>query len=85
MKVHFIFVSRSKGLPGGVVSLCNHKICAKADEKLALQLTGDTVPFKFPSPNADEACFALYCYGSDSSKFKIYRHTLERKLEAREL
>lgn len=85
VKVHFIFVSRSKGLPGGVVSLCNHKICAKADEKLALQLTGDTVPFKFPSPNADEACFALYCYGSDSSKFKIYRHTLERKLEAREL
>lgn len=85
VKVHFIFVSRSKGLPGGIVSLCNHKICAKADEKLALQLTGDTVPFKFPSPNADEACFALYCYGSDAFKFKIYRHVLERKLEAREL
>lgn len=85
VKVHFIFVSRSKGLPGGVVSLCNHKICAKADEKLALQLTGDTTPFKFPSPNRDEACFALYCYGSDTFKFKIYRHTLERKLEVREL
>lgn len=85
VKVHFIFVSRSKGLPGGIVSLCNHKICAKADEKLALQLTGDTASFKFPSPNKDEACFALYCYGSDTSKFKIYRHTLERELEAREL
>ena len=45
----------------------------------------DPTPFKFPSPNGDEACFASYKYGSDIRKFKIFRYPLEKELEAREI
>lgn len=85
LKTHFIFVSRVKGLPKSFVTMCNHHICAKAESNACIELTGDTLPLKYPSPNGDDACFALYTYGNDCNKFKIYRHTLERELEAREL
>lgn len=85
VNIHAIFVSRDKGLPTNVTGMCNHKICAKVDESMAFKLIDDSRPAKFPSPNADDACFAYYKYGSDLQKFKIYRHKLERQLEAREL
>lgn len=83
--VHFIFIGREKGVPMSLVSLCNHRICAKVDEKTAVSIIDETSPFSFPGPNGDEACFGLYKYGSDMAKFKIYRHVLERKLESRQL
>lgn len=85
VKVHFIFISRELGGLRDFANLCKHKICAKSDERTCMNLIDDTTPFKYPSPNQDEACFALYKYGSDMRKFKIYRYKLERELEAREL
>lgn len=82
---HFIFVGREKGVPMSLVNLCNHRICAKADEKTAVSVIDESAPFSYPSPNGDEACFGLYKYGSDLAKFKIYRHVLERQLEERQL
>lgn len=83
--VHFIFVSRENGVPRSIVGLCNHKVCAKADEKTCIAVIDETTPFKYPGPSGEEACFALYRYGSDLFKFKIYRHVLERQLEERQL
>lgn len=83
--VHFIFVCRENGLPRSLVNLCNHKICAKADERTCIAVIDEVSPFKFPGPSGDEACFAIYKYGSDMFKFKIYRHKLERQLEERQL
>lgn len=85
LRVHFIFISREKGIPTSLVNLCNHRICAKCDERTCLQVVDDITPFKYPGVNGDEACFAVYKYGSDMKKFKIYRYKLERELEAREL
>lgn len=83
--VHFIFVSRDKGVPRSVMNLCNHKICAKCSEQLAVQVVDDPTPYKFPAPDGDKATFAVYKYGSETQKFKIYRHKLEKELEVREL
>lgn len=85
LNIHVIFISRDQGVPNGLIGMCNHKICAKVDEKVAMRVIDDTRPYNFPSPNDDEACFALYKYGNDISKFKLYRHVLTRELEAREL
>lgn len=85
LNVHVIFVCRDKGLPNGFVGLCNHKIVAKVDGALAYKIIDDNRPESFPSPDGDNACFAIYKYGSDLQKFKIYRHKLKRVLESREL
>lgn len=85
VNIHVVFACRDKGIPNAIVNMCNHKICAKADEKICNVIIDDTRPNTFPAPQGNEACFALYRYGSDVRKFKIYRHTLERELESREL
>lgn len=85
LKTHFIFVGREKGVPKSIMNLCNHRICAKCDETTCAVVIDDVTPYKYPAPNGDEACFGVHKYGSDLKKFKIYRHKLERELEAREL
>lgn len=83
--VHFLFFSREKGLPQDLINVCNHKIAAKCDESLAMRIVDSPAPYKFPGPSGDETSFAMYRYGSDTQKFKIYRHKLERELEVREI
>lgn len=85
LNIHFIFISRDQGVPNGLIGMCNHKVCAKVDERVAMRVIDDMRPYNFPSPQDDEACFALYKYGNDFNKFKIYRHKLTRELESREL
>lgn len=85
VKVHFIFISREVGGLKDFVNQCKHRVCAKTDERSCVTVIDDPTPFKFPSPNGDEACFASYKYGSDIRKFKIFRYPLEKELEAREI
>ena len=50
-----------------------------------MRIVDSPAPYKFPGPSGDETSFAMYRYGSDTQKFKIYRHKLERELEVREI
>lgn len=83
--IHIIMVSRDRAIPRSLINVCTHRIAAKINGTFATSVVDDFRPETYPVPDGDNACFAMYKYGSDDTKFKLYRHKLERELVSREL
>jgi len=81
--IHMVIINKDNTLPKSIINLCNHKICAKVEEKVSTALIGETFPSKFPSPNQDDARFAAYYFNGSSQTFKIYAGTYKNKFEER--
>ena len=80
--VHILFGAQLyKPVQSNLMSLYNHTICAKGPEEAAYKFQSIGKASKLP----DSLGFALYQYGSNMQKFKIYQHTFVRKAESREL
>lgn len=81
--IHLVIINKDNTLPKSIINLCNHKICAKVEEKVSTALIGETFPSKFPSPNQDDARFAAYYFNGASQTFKVYAGTYKNKFEER--
>lgn len=80
--VHILFGAQLyKPVQSNLMSLYNHTICAKGPEEAAYKFQNIGKASKLP----DSLGFALYQYGANMQKFKIYQHTFTRKAESREL
>jgi len=80
--VHVILgVQSHREINNATKAIINHMICAKGTEDASYSFLNSTRAYKLP----DTLGFAVYAYGSDSSKFKIYQHTFTRKAEEREI
>jgi hypothetical protein len=80
--IHFVFILRQlKDFQTGMLNSFNHKICAKCGESDSYKMLESSRAAKLPSTQG----FAIYAYGSATSKFKVYQHTFSRELEKREL
>ena len=75
--IHMVIINKDNTLPKSIINLCNHKICAKVEEKVSTALIGETFPSKFPSP------FAAYYFNGASQTFKVYAGTYKNKFEER--
>lgn len=80
--VHFIFMSRELGsMPSFVYNACSHRIAGKCGEKESVKYIDSTRANRLP-PSKD-GVFAIYRYGSETTKFKVYQHKFTRELESR--
>ena len=81
--VHVIMcIQLYKDLPMQHIPLYNHRICAKGPGDAGYRLIENGKIDKF---DPEEAPMALYSYGQDLVKFKIYAHTYSKVAQAREL
>ena len=80
--VHFIFLCRELGnLPNFVLNACSHRIAGKCGEKESNKFIDSLRASKLPP--SKEGVFAIYMYGSETTKFKVYQHKFTRELESR--
>ena len=80
--IHVILgVQLFKEVPGAFLGMFNHFICAKGPEDASYKYLGSARAQKLPQ----ELGFAIYRYGSEEKKFKIYQHEFRKKAEAREV
>lgn len=83
--VHFIFVCKEKlELPRIIPSACNHRIGGFLTKDAMFFINTPKVE-KLPTASKDAGLFAIYEYGADVTKFRIYQHEFTRKLKAREV
>ena len=67
-----------------VPAACNHRIGAFLPKDAMFFIETPKVE-KLPDANKDAGLFAIYEYGSNTTKFRIYQHEFTRKLKAREV
>ena len=80
--IHIIFgVQLFKEVPGAFLGMFNHFICAKGPEDASYKYLNSARAYKLPA----DLGFAIYRYGSEEKKFKIYQHTFAKKVAAREV
>lgn len=83
--LHFVFVCKEKlELQRMVPAACNHRIGAFLPKDAMFFIETPKVE-KLPDANKDAGLFAIYEYGSNTTKFRIYQHEFTRKLKAREV
>lgn len=83
--VHFIFSCREKGeLPRMLPVACNHRIVGLMP-KDCFFFCESPKPEKLPDASKDSGLFAIYEFGTNLSKFRIYQHTYTRTLKSREV
>ena len=85
VNVHFVFICKDRGeFPRWAATACNHRLCGMMP-KDSFNFIDDTRVEKFPPPEKKAGVFALYQYGSDFKKIKIYQHTFTREIASREI
>ena len=68
--------------------LFNHKICGKGPADAGYKFLDSGVNASLPDhpvKETDDSAVAIYLYGQDMTKFKIYRFEYEKAFESREL
>lgn len=81
--VHTILaVSLYREITTTKVTPFNHRICGKGDADAGYKFIESPKIEKFDD---EESPMAIYSYGTDQSKFKIYQHTYSREAQKREL
>lgn len=80
--VHIIFITQAyKEVPQAHLGFFNHAICAKGPDDASYKFLGNASASKLPK----ELGIAIYRYGSDTKKFKIYQYEFSRKAAVRSL
>lgn len=83
--VHFVFSCREKGeLPRMLPIACNHRIVGLMP-KDCFFFCESPKPEKLPDASKDAGLFAIYEFGTNLSKFRIYQHTYTRVVKSREI
>lgn len=83
--VHFVFACREKGeLPRMLPIACNHRIVGLMP-KDCFFFCESTKPEKLPDASKDAGLFAIYEFGTNLSKFRIYQHTYTKVIQSREV
>lgn len=83
--IHFVFVSKEKlEMPRTIPGSCNHKIGGLLTKDAMFFIETSKVE-KLPDVNKDQGLFAIYEYGPNTTKFRIYQHTFKRQLKSREV
>lgn len=86
VSVHFVFAFKDK--PPGFVSFipqsCAHKIIGLMPNN-ALWFTPCSKVEKLPDKSKDAGLFAMYLYGTQEVKFRIYQHTYKNTIKSRDI
>lgn len=83
--IYFIIAcaARSNDFAAYAPKQCKHRVCAMMPKDAFFFITTPMVE-KFPT-NKSDGIFAAYEFGANTSKFKIYQHKFEGKIESREI
>lgn len=80
--VHIILCAQDQTSPlVRKLTAYNHLVCARCSEEASYRILDSARASKLPS----ELGFAIYVYGMETQKFKIYQHTFTQKAESRDL
>lgn len=83
--IHFVFICKEKlEMPRSIPAACNHKIGGLLTKDAMFFIETSKVE-KLPDVNKDQGLFAIYEYGPNTTKFRIYQHTFKRQLKSREV
>lgn len=81
--MHFVFSSREKlEMPRFIPNSCNHRVCGLIP-KDSFFFIEDTRVEKLPDSSKGIGLFAIYEFGTQKDKFRIYQHTYAKKLKSR--
>lgn len=76
--VHFIIAMREKGeMPRAITNQLKHKLCGQLMSDQSTFFMNSNKAEKLPSHAAGTGLFALYEYGTNLEKFRIYQHKLK--------
>lgn len=84
--VHFVFSMESKPLEpcSSIVRACAHRLIGLMPDDSAF-FTDNSAVEKLPNKDADKGLFAIYQFGKDSKKFRIYQHKFTHEIKSREI
>ena len=83
--VHFIFCSKEKlELPAFIPKSCNHRVCGLIPKDSYFFIEDNRVE-KLPDASKGAGLFAIYEFGTQKNKFRIYQHTFSKTLKSREV
>ena len=81
--MHFVFGSREKlDMPRFIPMSCNHRVCGLLP-KDSFFFIEDARVEKLPDASKGTGLFAIYEFGTQKDKFRIYQHTYTKQLKSR--
>lgn len=81
--MHFIFSSREKlDMPRFIPMACNHRVCGLIP-KDSFFFIEDMRVEKLPDASKGTGLFAIYEFGTQKDKFRIYQHTYTKQVKSR--
>lgn len=84
--IHFVLLCKEKGeMPRAIPGACNHHIVGLLTSKDSGHFSNSTKCEKLPDATKGAGLFAIYEYGVNETKFRIYQHTFTRELKSREV
>lgn len=84
--IHFVLICKEKGeMPRALPGACNHRIVGMLTSKDSGHFSNSTKCEKLPDATKKNGLFALYEYGANETKFRIYQHTFTRTIKSREV
>lgn len=84
--VHFIMASREKlDMQRFIPNACNHKVVGLLPKDSAFFCENSTKAEKLPDSSKDVGLFALYEFGKQLTKFRIYQTTFTKQIESRDI
>lgn len=84
--IHFVFLCKEKGeMPRAIPNACNHHIVGMLTAKDSSNFSNSSKCEKLPDATKKAGLFAMYEYGANESKFRIYQHTFTRTIKSREV
>lgn len=83
---HFIMVSKEKlEMPKLIPNACAHKVCGLLVGSSITFFTDNSKVEKLPSKESGKGLFALYNYGTQERKFRIYQHEFKAEIKSRDV